>query len=1253
MNSRLPCFLLLISIVALPALSEMDSGIPQLFRGFQNPPREFSVRPFWFWNGKLDAKELDWQIRQMVEQGVYGAYAHNRTGLETPYLSDDYFAAVKAAFDSARSAGFLLGFVDDYEWPSGEARDVWASGLPSRVIAANPEFRMRSLQYIEKIAEGPASIEVETPVAIQFAVAARLAADDTIVPDSLSLIAEGGSGPRTTWQAPPGRWRLIAFYLQPSRGMDGGMVDLLNPEAIRKFLDLSYEQYYRRFKEHFGTTMDSSYADHEGDYGNRIAWTPGFFETFQKTKGYDLRKYLPLLMVDGGKLTPKIRCDYLDVISELYARSFFKQVSDWCTAHRIKTSGHVWEETLMMEAAYEGDLQRIMRAWLWPGVDSLWDRGRSPRDFKATASVAHFQGTRFTCENQGLQGADSFLDFQKMRLGTNMIATWGANLLIPHAFNYNRRRIEYPPDWFYHEPYWKYFRHYADYARRLCFMNAGGVHVADILVFQPTESAWAHSEPVFSNKFPYIPSKFNNPLDTINSYYTSIQNRLAQERWDFDIADSYFLRMGELKEQRLRIGNEAFRALVLPPLTTIRRETLRKIADFYDQGGIVIGMKMLPSSSMEEGRDDEVIAQTLRHIFGDSAPTKSASNSNARGGQSYFIIDNIEDIFPILARTLKQDVKVLTQDRIPLFYLHRSKDGVDFYWMVNDSENARDATVRFSVKGVPEKWDATDATRSPLYYFHPGEGTEVRLHFEPWEAFYVVFSPVKGKEQPIRIVDTNLIEYSIAPGMENRKRIRGLVDLTKDNSFSIRFGSGEESRQLAPDVSKTLKAIHFEGGWSFEPLLKQLTSPYAEVMQDSENKGESSGWHTLQFDSSNWPRTWLSRERLTVRDWWLIGPFPNDDHRGFNESYPPEKLIDLKASYAGLPGQSVTWQKWASDGYAIDFGKALGFVPGRNWVTCYAFTYIYSPLARRAQFRIAADNNAKLWVNGRNLFDWHIHPFYYEMREDFAYAREADLLAGWNEILVKVSKGTNAPSQYAFLLRITDAQGNNYDDLVVSPAKATPARQDGAADQKTVGRMWYRISAPPGAVAVRLPRFRGAARIFYNGETANADPAGLVRFSAPARGSNNVLVLQVSGDEVIADAPEFLLGRTLMEPGSWTDNGLPYYSGSAAYERDFDLRAEYVDKKLILDCGQVGVVAEAWVNGRPAGVRVWLPFKFDISKLVRPGKNHLKIIVTNTMENARAVENHAKKLSRIRLNGLLGPVQIIPYKEVELGLPPR
>ena len=74
-------------------------------------------------------KELDRQIRLMVEHGVYGAYARNRDGLETPYLSEEWWQAVGVALKSARQAGFSLCMVDEFEWPSGEARDYWMPGL--------------------------------------------------------------------------------------------------------------------------------------------------------------------------------------------------------------------------------------------------------------------------------------------------------------------------------------------------------------------------------------------------------------------------------------------------------------------------------------------------------------------------------------------------------------------------------------------------------------------------------------------------------------------------------------------------------------------------------------------------------------------------------------------------------------------------------------------------------------------------------------------------------------------------------------------------------------------------------------------------------------------------------------------------------------------------------------------------------------------------------------------------------------------
>jgi len=1230
-TALLPC-------VIACASGASERGTAGLYQEFKDPPHVHTIRPFWFWNGKLDAVEVNRQIEDMVAHGVYGAYVHNRTGLQTRYMSEEYFDVVRQAFAKSKQVGFHLGFVDEYEWPSGEARDPWRPGIPSRVVASNPEFGMHSLGYIAQQAPGGKAIKIHAPEPVQFAVAARATGEESIDSATLRDISASLSSGDLTWTPPDGEWLVMVYYLYPSHGLDGGTVDLMNAAAVRKFLDLVHEEYYTRFGEYFGDVLDSLFVDHEGAYGYRIAWTPVLFDTFSRMKGYDLRKYMPLLTHDGGKMTPKVRCDYLDVVSELYYRSFFKQVADWAEAHRIRTSGHIWEEALHFDALFQGDLMRDMRGFSWPGVDSLFDRGRSPRDFKAAASVAHFRGTGFTCENQGLQGDDSFLDLQKMRLGTNTIGAWGVTTFIPHAFNYNRHRIEFPEDWFYHQPYWKYFQHYADYARRISYMNSDSLHVADVLIYHPTETAWAHSKPAFNERYPYgfaFPPKWNNPVDVLNTYYTDILESLTAARWDYDVADSYFLAGASIEGRKIHIGAERFKALVLPPTTTIRRAAMEKIRDFYDQGGTVIGIRTLPTASMEEGGDDPVIAGYVRHVFREASPN---------GGKAFFVEEDVKEISRILDGAFQPDFRMKDASlEGHIFYEHRRKHGVDYYWLVNDSEDAKDYSAVFSAKGSAQKWDAETAAPQPVYYHSIPEGTEVRLHFEPWDAWYLVFDP-DGPAQPVQVVKTNLEQYLIATRDESMAVVRGSAPLASE-AFSVELADSKGHTWKGEASVAALAPIELKGPWSFTPEKKSVAAPYARRKLDYRNEGEQLRWQSPEYNDITWQRQWLSRERRTVRDWRLAGPFPNENHQGTVEAYGPEKGVDLNASYTGADGAELRWEEYHSDHYVVDLAKALNIPQDRNWVTSYAVSYIYAPTARLAYFKVTADNSAKLWVNGENLLDWHIHPFYYEMREDFALTRSAELRRGWNEILLKVSKCQWGAVQYAFILRVTDEQERTFDDLVFSSQKRDASSL--RPEQSKVAA-WYRIPAPPGSAGVKLPVFKGPVAVYYNGSKVAPDAGGEIRFARVAEGNGNVLVVRANLDDEFADTPEFLLARTNMDLGSWTFNGLPYYSGSAAYEREFDLPPAYSGRQLVLDCGQVGVTAEVAINRKPAGERVWLPYSFDITPYVRPGKNNIRIVVTNTMESERSVENREFRLDKIKLNGLLGPVRIVPYFDGEI-----
>lgn len=65
---------------------------------FQQPTAEYRGAPFWAWNTMLEQKELDRQMEVLKSMGFGGAHLHPRTGLETPYLSEEFMDRSRAAW---------------------------------------------------------------------------------------------------------------------------------------------------------------------------------------------------------------------------------------------------------------------------------------------------------------------------------------------------------------------------------------------------------------------------------------------------------------------------------------------------------------------------------------------------------------------------------------------------------------------------------------------------------------------------------------------------------------------------------------------------------------------------------------------------------------------------------------------------------------------------------------------------------------------------------------------------------------------------------------------------------------------------------------------------------------------------------------------------------------------------------------------------------------------------------------------------
>jgi hypothetical protein len=153
-----------------------------------------------------------------------------------------------------------------------------------------------------------------------------------------------------------------------------------------------------------------------------------------------------------------------------------------------------------------------------------------------------------------------------------------------------------------------------------------------------------------------------------------------------------------------------------------------------------------------------------------------------------------------------------------------------------------------------------------------------------------------------------------------------------------------------------------------------------------------------------------------------------------------------------------------------------------------------------------------------------------------------------------------------------------------------------------------------------------------------------IRLDRPALSSASVAIRVEHARGCYAGAafPEpirFDCGPGRFPAGDWSKNdGLLCFSGGAWYRRSIELTARQTAGLVILDLGNVVSSAEVHVNGKPVGVCVAPPWRFDLSGKVRPGSNRIEVLVYSTLGN-----HYTTIPSRYKgkpTAGLLGPVTI-------------
>jgi len=688
------------------ATSAMAWGVTR--EDFSKPPLQSRPAPIYWLNDVITNDVVDNHLANLKSRDGYGGVAIlPQVEWEQPEFLDKYGHLLKKLDE----LGMWAIFCDDKSFPSGSAAGQMAN---------YPQYNAREVYKAEEDVAGPATYQTHIGSGTLLGCVAMNNKDHSQRMDLSASV----SGSILSWNVPAGSWKVMVFTCRISETGRLPVVDYLNPEAVAKWVELTYQRFYQRFPGHFGTTIKSSFFDDVG-YAQASAgqwtgadhpeWTDSFNARFSAKYGLSPALYYPALWYDIGPGTASARALMFGFRSELFATGFVKVVADWCGAHGIDASGHPPNAYNPQSMEGAGDVMKFWQYAQRPLIDWIFGYGRG-KDGMKLAGDAGFIYDHPIVQSECYGAIWDFTPKLLYRIAMDLYAR-GINQLVPHAAWYTPGGTAYVlPELSWRNPeVAPLLPGYCEWAGRCQLLLQGGRHVADIAVLYPINSIYADS-------------RFG--AEATSSDYLNVGERLSNRiRRDFtflhpDVLDNKVTvsSANRVLELQNTVNPERFKVLVIPGGShsgIINVSTMEKAKALFDSGGVIICTANLPRLSVEPGQDAKV-ATLSQEIFGlDPANPGTAFHKNAspHGGAAYFL-PNMDEAFQgttRLAAVLCEavpvaDVKfesspVVTSAGGSLNYIHKVKDGGDIYFFSNSSDDPVDTWVRLRGKLTPELWN--------------------------------------------------------------------------------------------------------------------------------------------------------------------------------------------------------------------------------------------------------------------------------------------------------------------------------------------------------------------------------------------------------------------------------------------------------------------------------------------------------------------------------------------------------------------
>ncbi|MEP6849568.1 MAG: glycosyl hydrolase [Acidobacteriota bacterium] len=792
--------------------SAHGAGIEELRKGFAHPPEDARIMMRWWWFGPAVTKdEIDRELRVMKAGGIGGVEVQPvypllpddpKNGIKNlPYLSDEFLEMLRFTSEKCKELGMRFDLTLGSGWSFG--------GAKTPISEAAGQLRIERVKIDAKTSEVrlPYMIPAEKLLAVFTAKSnGRTAAENDF--REITDIRDGSVELPSDTQA----GSEVLFFISGKSGMqvkrsavgaEGYVLNHLDKPSVEDYLTTTGDRLLSAFNK--GTVPYSIFCDSLEVYNQD--WTDDLLHEFQERRGYDLKPFLPALVMAVGPKTAEIRYDWGRTLTELFNERFMIPIQAWSkqnnTRFRIQgyglppaaISSNQWADI----ADGEGAQWKVVRAARWASsANHVYGRNVTSSE---TWTWLHSPVFRATPLDMKAEADIHFLQ--------------GINQLIGHGWAYSPPQVEYPGWRFYaagiydeKNPWWIVMPDLTVYLQRMSWLMRQGTPQNDIALYLPNADAYAHFT---AGKIHLIDAERELVGD-------KIMPAIFEAGYNLDLFDDEILKTtGKVDKNELLLGPSRHRIVILPGIERMPLESIKKIDDFVKAGGILVATRRLPAIVPGFKTSDAKRAEfssIVQRLF-------NSSNSSVK------FVENEDDLGAVLA-TLAQPDAAISPSTKDFGFVHRRTDDSELYFVANTGNQKQNVQITFrtSAPGI-EIWNAMNGSFAAADIQKKAvASTTLALEFEPYQSKVIVFSKHGSSAKLPLLGSTIASNIDLSDEWKVSFDSTGPTSMTSLHSWaddsSTRYFSGvatyERSFDIPTGVSATRSILDFGAGTALNLL---------------------------------------------------------------------------------------------------------------------------------------------------------------------------------------------------------------------------------------------------------------------------------------------------------------------------------------------------------------------------------------------------------------------------------------------------